>query len=291
MKTKHIVAIVVAGIGAAGLVASAIIGAAWGKNNIDLNLTINDREVIINDKSDIEDLASDNEELNNLVATYEAQIQTLEDERNELTEKLGNANGELDEVPSIEFRNLGLSIDGEEQSINRDKSSVYINGFPYYLQDFVDSLLPDNMAVTRKDDMLYIGKIVHAKSNLFDMPVIEKGYYNYFYDSLKDTYGNIHSRALMFEYHNYFTTFNANREYAYLKCTVAMEEGHRGKGSIQIKADGNTIYNSAEITNITEPFEIDIPINQASTLTFGTIGDSSYGSHILIADAILYNQE
>ena len=47
MKTKHIVAIVVAGIGAAGLVASAIIGAAWGKNNIDLNLTINDREVIL----------------------------------------------------------------------------------------------------------------------------------------------------------------------------------------------------------------------------------------------------
>lgn len=179
-------------------------------------MTINDREVIINDKSDIEDLASDNEELNNLIIAYKVQIQTLEDERNELTEKLGNANGELDEVPSIEFRNLGLSIDGEEQSINRDKSSVYINGSPYYSQDFVDSLLPDDMTATRKDDMLYIGKIVREKANLFDMPVIAQDNYCYFHDSLKDTYGNINNKSLVFEYIDYFTTFNVNREYSYL---------------------------------------------------------------------------
>lgn len=291
MKTKHIVAIVVAGIGATGMVVSAIIGAAWGKNNIDLDLTINDREIIINDKSDIENLASDNEELNSLVATYEAQIQTLEDERKELTEKLGNANGELDEVPSIEFCNLGLSIDGEEQPVNKDKSSVYINGAPYYSQDFVDSLLPDDMTATRKDDMLYIGKIVREKESLFDMPVIAQDSYCYFYDSLKDTYGNINSKSLVFEYVDYFTTFNVNREYSYLKCTVAMQDGYRGNGALQIKADGNVIYTSSEITNMTEPYEIDIPINQASTLSIGTIGGDFNRSRILITNAVLYNQE
>lgn len=291
MKTKHIVSLAVAGIGAAGVVAAAIIGAAWGKNNINLVVQIDEKSMIIKDSSDIQELASENEELRNQVSGYEMQIQTLENESKELMVKLGNANGELEVIPSIEFRNLGLSIDGEEQSINRDRSSVYINGSPYYSQDFVDSLLPDNMTATIKDDMLYIGKIVRDKAGLFDMPVIEKGYYTYFYDNLKDTYGNINSNALVFEYHNYFTTFNTNRGYAYFKCIIAMQDGYRGKGSIQIKADGNTIYTSSEITNITEPFEIDIPINQASTLAIGTIGESSYGSRILIADAVLYNQD
>lgn len=150
MKTKHIVSLAVAGIGAAGVVAAAIIGAAWGKNNINLVVQIDEKSMIIKDSSDIQELASENEELRNQVSGYEMQIQTLENESKELMVKLGNANGELEVIPSIEFRNLGLSIDGEEQSINRDRSSVYINGSPYYSQDFVDSLLPDNIDSDKK---------------------------------------------------------------------------------------------------------------------------------------------
>lgn len=289
MKTKHIVSIVTAGIGATGVVAAAIIGAAWGKNNINLVVQIDEKNVTIKDSSDIQELASENEALRNQISGYELQIQILENENDEL--KAENSNGELGEVPLIEYHNLGLSINGEEQTINKDRSSVYINGSPYYSQDFVGSLVPDNMTMTKKDDMLYIGKIVSEKVNLLDMPVIEQDNYCYFYDSLKDTYGNINSRALVFEYVDYFTTFNTNREYDYLKCIVAMQDGYRGNGALQIKADGNIIYTSSEITNMTEPYEIDIPINQASTLSIGTIGEHYNKSRILIADAVLYNQE
>ena len=44
----------------------------------------------------------------------------LQKDKDELISKLGVANGALDEVPSIEFQNLGLSIDGEEKNINQE---------------------------------------------------------------------------------------------------------------------------------------------------------------------------
>ena len=120
------------------------------------------------------------------------------------------------EVPSIEFQNLGLSIDGEEKNINQDKSSVYINGNQYYSKEFVDNLLPNDKVATVKDGMFYVGKIVKEKTNLLDMPIIENEYYSYFYDSMKDTYGNTYSKVLMFEYSNNFTTFNAPDLYFFL---------------------------------------------------------------------------
>ena len=139
-----------------------------------------------------------------------------------------------------------------------------------------------------KDGMFYVGKIVKEKTNLLDMPIIENEYYSYFYDSMKDTYGNTYSKVLMFEYSNNFTTFNAGREYSYLKCTVAMKEQSKGNASLQIIVDDNIIYTSSEITNMTEPFEVDIPINQASKISIGTIGNST--SRVFITNAVLYNQ-
>lgn len=79
------------------------------------------------------------------------------------------------------------------------------------------------------------------------------------------------------------------RSYSYLKCVVAMQDDYKGKGILQIKADGNVVYTSTEIINMTEPFEIDIPINQASTISIGTIGEIGT-SRILVSDAVLYNQ-
>ncbi len=290
MKTKHMISIIVALIGVIGTISAAIIGVKWGKNNVNVIVELDGKNIVLKD-SDVQELASENEDLKGLVSEYELKIEKLESEKTDIMAQLGNISGELNEVPSVEFHNLGLSIDGEEKTINRDKATVYINGVQYYSQDFVDNLLPSNMAITVKDDMLYIGKIVNEKANLFDMAVIEKAYYSYFYDSIKDTYGNIYGNALVFEYHDNFTTFNANREYSHFKCTVAMQHGYNGKGSLQIKADGNIIYTSTEITNMTEPFEIDIPINQTSIISIGTIGENYSGSRILITNAVLYNQE
>lgn len=290
MKTKHMISIIVALIGVIGTISAAIIGVKWGKSNINVIVELDGKNIVLKD-SDVQELASENEDLKGLVSEYELRIEKLESEKTDIMAQLGNISGELNEAPSIEFHNLGLSIDGEEKTINRNKATVYINGVQYYSQDFVDNLLPSNMAITVKDDMLYIGKIVNEKANLFDMAVIEKAFYSYFYDSIKDTYGNVYGSALVFEYHDNFTTFNANRGYSHFKCIVAMQDGYNGNGSLQIKTDGNIVYTSSEITNMTEPFEIDIPINQASTISIGTIGENYSGSRILIANAVLYNQE
>lgn len=117
------------------------------------------------------------------------------------------------------------------------------------------------MSVIMQENMFYIGKIIKEKTNLFDRPVIEKGFCVDFYDSMKDTYGNTNKSILLFEQPDYFITFNAGREYSHFKRTAAMLNGYNGKGELQITAGGNIIYTSPEVTNMTEPFEIEIQIN------------------------------
>lgn len=288
MKKGNGVAIIAALIGVIGTISGSVIGVIWGKNNVNVIVQIDGKNIVLQD-SDVQEMASENEELKRKISDYEAEITDLKGQSEELATKLGNANGELEGIPSIEFVELGLSINGEEKLINREKASVYINGVQYYSQDFVNSLLPDNMSASVKDGTLYIGKIVKEKTNLFDRPVIHQSGSTYFYDSIKDTYGNAYGSALVFEYSDRFVSFNAGRNYSHFKCTVAMQERYNGQGELQIMTDDNIIYTSPEIINMTEPFDIDIPINQASTISIGTIGDST--SRIFISNAVLYNQE
>lgn len=288
MKTKYMISIIVALIGVIGTITAAIIGVKWGESNVNVIVQLDGRNVVLDD-SDVQKLIAENEELKNLTSDYEYKIKELENQSSDLASKLGSVNGELDSIPVIEFQNLGLSIDGEEKVINKDRSSVLINGVQYYSQEFIDNLLPVNMSVIIQDNIFYVGKIVKEKRGLFTMPVVEKEYNTSFLDSVKDTYGNMYSNALLFKYNDNFVTFNVGREYSYLKCTVAMQEGYKGNGVIQIKADGDVIYTSSEITNITEAYEINVPINQASIISIGTIGETSE-SRIIVANAVLYNQ-
>lgn len=299
MNNKNITAL----IGLVGTISAAIIGVIWGKN---INVNVRFEGLVSEYESQIEKLKKENDDLKSQLEKIIGELDEESDgesdgesngqsngesngQSNE--ESNGQSNGQSNDGASIQFRNLGLCIDGEEKNINKDKSMIYVNDTPYYSQDFIDNLLPSNKAVTINDNVMYIGKIVKEKANLFDMHVIEKSSHCYFIDSIKDTYGNIYRDALVFYYHNNFTTFNVNRGYSYFKCTVAMQDKYKGKGFLQVKTDGNTIYTSSEVTNITEPFEIDIPINQTSIISIGTIGDKSSGSRILITNAVLYNQE
>lgn len=289
MNIEHKISVIVAIIGLIGTIGGAIIGTKWGKENVNVLVEVNGESIVLKNE-DVRELALENEDLKEQISDYEQQIKKLENERNDITIQLENMEEELGEIPVIEFHDLGLSIDGEEKMNNRDKAMAYINGIQYYSKDFVDNLLPENEVATIRDDMLYIGKIVSKKTNLFDRPVVETCNDCIFHDSIKDTYGNMYGNALVFAYNDRFTTFNANREYSYLKCTVAMHDGYKGQGVLQIKADNEVIYTSSEIINMTEPFEIDIPINKASIISIGTIGEIGT-SRIFIANAILYNQE
>ena len=288
MKKENAISIIVALIGVIGTIAGAVIGVIWGKSNVNVIVQLDGKNVVLED-TDVQELASENEELRKQISDNEAQIENLKNESKDLLIKLGDANGELEGIPSIEFRELGLSIDGEEKAVNKEKASVFINGNQYYSKDFIDNLIPDNMSVTEKDNMFYIGKIVKEKTNLFDRPIIEKGSSSDIFNSIEDSYGNTYYSALVISNPDNFTTFNVGREYSHLKCTVAMRKSYSNHGELQIKADGDIVYTSSDITRMTEPFEIDIPINQASTISVGTISDSYSG--IIVTNAVLYNQE
>ena len=234
-------------------------------------------------------LTAENEKLSDRIDELISENLDLEKDNKRLSSENESIQASISQLPSMEFQNIGLSINGEEKVINKEKSSVFINGILYYSKEFVDNLLPSDEAATTKDGMLYVGKIVKEKANLFDMPIIEEERYIYFNDSIKDTYGNAYGKSILFDSNGYFITYNIGREYSYFKCDVAMWEGHNGECSLQIIADGEIIYTSKEITNMTEAFIVDIPINGASTISIGTVGTG--GSNVFISNAVVYNQE
>lgn len=214
----------------------------------------------------------------------------MEDESKDLMEKLRAVSGEMDDTPTLVFQDLGLSIDGEEQVVNKNKSFVSINGRDYYSGEFLNGLIPDNMSMVNDDGILYIGKIVKEKANLLDKPMIDKDFDVFVYENIADTYGNVYSKAACFQYNGRYIVFNTNREYDKLKCVISMNEGSMGEGMIQIEADDSVVYTSPSVTSQTEPFEIDIPINKASKIALKSMGSESV-SYVMVSDCVLYNEE
>ncbi len=304
MKTKHIISIIIAVIGLIGTILAAIIGAIWGRNNVNIIVQQDGKEITL-DNNGVKVMASENEDLKIKITDYEAQIENLKDEKEslriekesleenntELESELTAAKGTLDEIPIVEFKNYGLSIEGEEKTINKDKSYVSINGRKYFSQDFVDNLLPDNKSAIEKDDMIYVGKIVKEKSNLFDRQMIDRTDVSCVNveTNVKDTYGNMHDKAVVISLSNNSITFNANREYSKLKCIISVLDGKNGGGIIQIESEQGVLYTSQEILSTTEPVMVDIPINHASTITIKQI--SGRWNYNMVADAVLYNEE
>lgn len=282
------ISIIVALIGLVGTILAAIIGVNWGKSNVTVIVQIDGKNVVLNDE-DVKEMANENEQLKKEIADYQKEIEDLKSQSEELALKLGAANGELSEIPAIEYRNFGLSIDGEEKTVDKDRSSVLINGRKYYSKDFVDSLLPIDKTAVEKDDMLYIGKIVKEKTKLFDKQLIDKSDDVSIEENVKDTYGNIRDKAVIFKYGDGAVTYNANKEYSKLKLVLAVQNEKSGGGIIQIESEQGILFTSEEILSTTEPVEIDIPINYASSITIKQIANG--WTYNVVADAVLYNEE
>ena len=140
------VTIIVAIIGLAGTIAAAIIGAVWGKSNVTVVAPVGGKSIVLNDE-DIKNMANENEQLINKISKYKDEIENLKGQNEELANKLGVANGELNDVPAIEFKNCGLSINGDEREINKERSYVAINNRQYYSKDFIDNLVSDNQEI------------------------------------------------------------------------------------------------------------------------------------------------
>lgn len=290
-KTSTIIAAI---IGAVATIVAAFIGIKWGKNNVTIVVQQDGKNIILDDAG-VQSMVDENEKLKNAqddyekqIVEYKRQIAELESDSADLTKKLNAVTGELEEKPVLELKNCGLSVNGDEKVINKENSYVAINGREYFSKEFIDNLLPENTTLVMKNEMLYVGKVVKSKANLLDMHTV----YNSggsFWDNITDTYGNSYAKILYYKYGGYKTIFNVKKEYTNFRCTIAKKEGSSATGYIQIETDdGNIVYTSPAIEAITEPIEIDIPINQASNLLIRSVGNLQID--LFVANAVLYNE-
>ncbi len=235
-------------------------------------------------------LQTENTKLSSKIDDLISENLEYEEENKKLLSENESMKSSITDLPTLEFQDCGLSINGNEIPLNKDRSYAEINGRQYFSRDFIDCLLPDTTTNTIKDGMLYIGKIVKEKTSLFNLTEVKNSGYEK-WDNITDTYGNSYSNILYFHRSGWGVTYNAERAYTNFKCTVAMREGSNGEGYIQIETDDpEYTYISPKINSLTEPFEIDIPINNTSIITIKCV-NGSYETYIFVSNPTLYNQE
>lgn len=241
-------------------------------------------------KSACDYLKTENVQLSNRISELLSENLEYEEENKRILSENETMRVNIADAPTIEFQNCGLSINGNEVPINKDRSYVEINGRQYFSREFMDSLLPDNMTSTMKNEMFYIGKIIKKKISLYDLVKIKDTGYQ-IWDNIIDTYGNSYSNVIFLRDSGWGITYSAERGYSNFRCVVAMKENSGRSAYLQIETDDESYtYISPEITNLTEAFEIDIPINYTSTITIKCV-NGSYDSNIFVSSPTLYNQE
>lgn len=282
-------------------IAAAIIGVSFGKSseqkNIQneiqsimgnvVNITGNDNEVTINSIKDLVDeyqrLQSQNQSLLEQNSKYFSDLEEAQniiiETKNQSTSKMQELEQQLKDTPNLQFKNIELSIDGEDIPINSINSSVIINNRAYYSDEFIKNIIDSNNNMFIKDNVMYVGKIIKEKSNLLEKWILNSNYVDY-KDMITDSYGNIHTNALHFKSKYSNIKYNLNREYSLLQCNISVSDysSMDRKGIITIKADDIIVYSSFELTKTSEPFKIeDIPINYCSLLTIEYISDINIG--------------
>lgn len=304
--TDTIKAALITGIlGFIATIAAAIIGVHFGKtseqkniqNEINevlgnvVNITGNDNEVTVNNIKDLVDeyqrLQSQNKSLLDQNSKYFSDLTEANYQVNALQSK-------ANDMPSINFNNLSLSIDARDIPINKNNSMVTIDGKDYFSKEIIEKLIPNNQNMTIKDDTLFIGKVIAVKANLYNQRVVDSFIYDNV-DNIVDSYGNIHTNTLCFNpsYYNSrdaYVVFNLDNKFNYLDMSISISENTQANshGILIIKADDNVVYTSEQLVLTTKPFSIkNIPINNCSLLTI----NYNYNgfNQCIISDAIVYN--
>lgn len=259
-----------------------------GDNN---TVTINSVDDLINEYKELtaenKALVSQNtkyydelEEANNKIKEYE----------NQSASKVQELEQQLNDKPDVQFRNVGLSIEGEDIPINTTDSSVVINNRTYYSDEFIKSLISPDTNLSVQNDMMYVGKIIKEKSYLSDAWMMDAKHVSTL-NNITDSYGNVHTNALYFSRDKCSIIYSLNGEYSLLKCNIAINDGAYmdQTGVLTIKADDVVVYTSPVLTKTTEPFsETDIPIGNCSLLTI-EYNASSYYNECILDEIILYN--
>lgn len=216
----------------------------------------------------------------------------LEKENADLRNQLEELESNNADIPTIEYKDLELSIEGEDIPINKSKSMIIVDGKEYVSKEIVDALIPENQNVTINDGTMYVGKVISDKANLFDQYIMDQRNF-YMIDTITDSYNNNYSNVL-YARTSYtgekYIIYTLNRKYSSLKFTISIRDDAKvnDTGILTIKADDTVVYTSKTLDKKTEPFtEMDIPINNCNLLTIEYSPD--YFIDCIISDAIVYN--
>lgn len=296
MKENNKTKIIVAVIGLAGTIIGTIGGATY--TNIQqsqyiksqlVNIEGNNNSVVIND---VDDLVK---EYNNVLSkneTLEAQNTSYFNDLTDAENKIESLESQIGDVPQISFNNLGLMLDAQDVSINKNNSMVTIDGKEYFSKEIIEKLLPEGKNMTIKDGTIFIGTVAVDKASLYEQKIMNQSNI-YMIDTVTDSYGNIYSNVLYCR-----STYTGKKEiiyvldnkYSLLQITLAIRDDAKldKKGILTIKADNEVVYTSNNLDKKTQPFTIEVAINNCQLLTL-EYDCNLDNNDCIIADAILYN--
>ena len=239
--------------------------------------------------NNVDDLVKNFNKLLEENETLKEQNEDYYTEYKEAKETIDSLEVQLGDSPAIELKDLSLCVDGEDKNINKNKSYAVINGADYFSEDFLNSIIADNTAITIKDDVMYLGKVVADRENLFSQRIVDEGGASVV-DNATDSYGNTHVNALKLADGNDIV-FSLNEKYSLLKLKIAIDESSDSNRqcTVSILADGQEVWTSPQINKISTK-ELDYPelkINNCSRLEIKCSGDWSV--YPLVYDAEVYN--
>lgn len=299
MKTSIKAALITGVLGALATITAAFIGSNVGEKNAIQQLynqvtTVNgnNNTVTVNSVDDFitqyNKLLNENETLKAQNSQYFADYTEKRNENIELR-------SQLDERPTVSYESIGLCINGEDIPINKQNSMVTIDGYEYYSKELAEKFLNDNQNIIIKDNILFVGKVIANKANLFEQNILDQSNF-VMEDTITDSYGNNYLNALHIRASytgDKYIIYSLNNQYSFLRMTIAIRDNAKinSNGILIIKADDNIIYTSDNLNKSMQPFTIDIPINNCNLLTmeYSPVGISFDQIDCIISDAIVYN--
>lgn len=286
MNSKNKGTIIAATIGAIATILAAIISSNYQQKKMQTILQ-NSIEKVTGDNNTININSVDDfiKDYQKVLTSNDRYAQQLEDTSKELEE----TKKQIVDTPLLNFKDLQLTIDGEEIPIDSTKSMVTIDGRDYLDKSFVDNLMGTDRQLVIKDNGAYIGKIIKDKMSLTDKWIVDSDGVD-FTDSITDSYGNMCTNAMEFSGSESYAIFNLEEGYSLFKCRIALKDEVSSDitEKIVVKADDKAVYTSPALSKTKKPFiEADIPIKNCSLLTIECNADG-YG-HCIISDASVYN--
>lgn len=235
-----------------------------------------------------EELEKLHNEAESSAGKYNEETDRLNSQIEQLNGVIEDLNKEINEFPDIQFKDLALSIDGDNIPLNTAQSSVVINNKTFYSYDFIENILDPDANVLVQDGVMYIGKIIADKASLLDQWIVDNRYVD-INQNVVDSYGNTHIDSLCLTNYSSRIIYNLGEKYSMIRFNMAIQENAvmNINGILTIKADNEVVYTSPQLTKTTKPLEaVDIPINNCSLLTIEY--NANYNNCIL-SDIIVYN--